>query len=119
MNKMDRKAKPVAPIYQPEVPARELLFAGTHHRRQIWVSYSTTQAILANRVAPGLRAKQPQDDERRIVNMAPFFGARNVLRSSETSGSKSLRLKLSTVVHSHHLGDLGQQRSLLIDEHVP
>ncbi len=30
LNKMGRKAKPVAPIYQPEVPARAILFAATH-----------------------------------------------------------------------------------------
>ena len=54
MNKMGRKAMPVPPIYQPEVPARAILFAATHHRRQIWVGYPTIQAILANRIAPGL-----------------------------------------------------------------
>ena len=54
MNKMGRKAMPVPPIYQPEVPARAILFAATHHRRQIWVGYPTVQAILANRIAPGL-----------------------------------------------------------------
>ncbi|NPD69504.1 SDR family oxidoreductase [Lichenicola cladoniae] len=54
MNKMGFKAKPVAPIYQPEVPARAIFFAATHKRRQIWVGYPTVQAILANRIAPGL-----------------------------------------------------------------
>ncbi len=54
MNKMGNKAKPVAPIYQPEVPARAIFFAATHRRRQIWVGYPTVQAILANRIAPGL-----------------------------------------------------------------
>ena len=54
MNKMGKKAKPVAPIYQPEVPARAIFFAATHQRRQIWVGYPTVQAILANRIAPGL-----------------------------------------------------------------
>lgn len=53
-NKMGVKAKPVAPIYQPEVPARAIFFAATHKRRQIWVGYPTVQAILANRIAPGL-----------------------------------------------------------------
>ena len=53
-NKMGFKAKPVAPIYQPEVPARAIFFAATHRRRQIWVGYPTVQAILANRIAPGL-----------------------------------------------------------------
>ena len=54
MNKMGVKAKPVAPIYEPEVPARAIFFAATHKRRQVWVGYPTVQAILANRIAPGL-----------------------------------------------------------------
>ncbi|HEX4764934.1 MAG TPA: SDR family oxidoreductase [Lichenihabitans sp.] len=54
LNKMGRKAKPVAPIFQPEVPARAILFAATHHRRDIWVGFPTVKAILANRIAPGL-----------------------------------------------------------------
>ncbi len=54
MNKMGRKAQPVAPIYQPEVPARAIYFAATHRRRQIWVGLPTVKAILANRIAPGL-----------------------------------------------------------------
>jgi hypothetical protein len=49
-----RRARPVAPIYQPEVPARAIFFAATHRRRDIWVGYPTLQAILANRIAPGL-----------------------------------------------------------------
>ena len=51
---MGKRAKPVAPIYQPEVPARAIFFAATHKRRQVWVGYPTVQAILANRIAPGL-----------------------------------------------------------------
>ena len=54
MNKMGRKAKPVAPIYEPEVPARAIFFAATHKRREIWVGFPTVKAILANRIAPGL-----------------------------------------------------------------
>jgi len=54
LNKMGRKAKPVAPIFEPEVPARAIFFAGTHKRRVIWVGWPTVKAILANRVAPGL-----------------------------------------------------------------
>lgn len=54
MNKMGRKAKPVAPIYQPEVPARAIFFAATHQRRNVWVGFPTVTAILANWLAPGL-----------------------------------------------------------------
>ena len=54
MNKMGRKAMPVPPVYQPEVPARAIVFAAEHPRREIWVGYPTVQAILANRIAPAL-----------------------------------------------------------------
>ncbi|SAL86382.1 short chain dehydrogenase [Caballeronia choica] len=53
-NKMGRRAKPVAPIYQPEVAARAIFFAATHRQREVWVGFSTVKAILANRVAPAL-----------------------------------------------------------------
>jgi short-subunit dehydrogenase len=54
LNKMGVKAKPVAPIYQPEVAARAILFAATHRRREIWVGFSSVKAIVANFIAPGL-----------------------------------------------------------------
>ena len=53
-NKMGRKAQPIPPIYQPEVPARAIYFGAFHPRRQIWVGFPTVKAILANRIAPGL-----------------------------------------------------------------
>ena len=54
LNKMGKKAQPVAPIFEPEVPARAIFFAATHKRRQVWVGFPTVKAILANRIAPGL-----------------------------------------------------------------
>jgi short-subunit dehydrogenase len=53
LNKMGRKAMPVPPVFQPEVPARAIVFAARHHRREIWVGFPTVKAILANRIAPG------------------------------------------------------------------
>ncbi len=53
-NKTGRKAQPVPPIYQPEVPARAIVFGAFNPRRQIWVGFPTVKAILANRIAPGL-----------------------------------------------------------------
>lgn len=52
-NKMGYKAMPVAPIFEPEVAARALLFAATHRRREIWLGWPTVKAIWANRIAPG------------------------------------------------------------------
>ena len=54
LNKMGRRAQPVPPIYEPEVPARAIRFAAEHDRRNVWVGYPTVQSILANRIAPGL-----------------------------------------------------------------
>lgn len=54
VNKMGKRARPVAPIFQPEVAARAIFFAATHRRRQVWVGFSTVKAILANRIAPSL-----------------------------------------------------------------
>lgn len=54
LNKMDKRPQPVPPIFQPEVPARAIVFAAFHHRREVWVGMPTVKTILANRVAPGL-----------------------------------------------------------------
>lgn len=53
LNKMGVKAKPVAPIFEPEVPARAIFFTATHKRREVWVGFPTVKAILVNRIAPG------------------------------------------------------------------
>ena len=54
LNKTKKKAQPIAPIFEPEVAARAIYFAATHRRREVWLGYSTVQAILGNRIAPGL-----------------------------------------------------------------
>ncbi len=54
LNKMGKKAQPVPPIFQPEVPARAIYFGAFNPRRQIWVGFPTVVAVLANRIAPGL-----------------------------------------------------------------
>jgi short-subunit dehydrogenase len=51
-NKMGKRAMPVPPVFDPEVPARAILYAATHQRREIWLGWPTVKAILANRIAP-------------------------------------------------------------------
>lgn len=51
-NKMDHKAQPVPPIFQPEVAAKAIVFAAEHRRREIWVGMPTVRAILGNRLMP-------------------------------------------------------------------
>ena len=50
--KMPDHPQPVAPIYQPEVPAEVVVYAAHHRRREIWVGSSAVEAILANKIAP-------------------------------------------------------------------
>ncbi len=53
-NRMGHPAQPVPPAFQPEMIARAILFAAFHKRREMWVGWPTVQAILANKIAPGL-----------------------------------------------------------------
>jgi hypothetical protein len=51
-NEFDEHPQPVAPIFQPELPARAVRFVAEHPRRTMWVGVSTAYTILGNRVAP-------------------------------------------------------------------
>ena len=54
-SRLRRHAQPVAPIYQPEIAARAVLYAADHpRRREYWVGASTAATLLANAVAPAL-----------------------------------------------------------------
>lgn len=53
-NRLDGHPQPVPPIYQPEVIAREAVRAAARPRREVWIGWSTTKAILGQRVIPGL-----------------------------------------------------------------
>jgi short-subunit dehydrogenase len=46
--------QPVAPIFDPDVPAEAVYWAATHRRRELVVGGSALKAILASIVAPGL-----------------------------------------------------------------
>jgi short-subunit dehydrogenase len=53
-NRMPRKAQPVPPLYQPEVPAEAIYWAAHHRRRELYVGISTVKAIEGNKIAPAL-----------------------------------------------------------------
>jgi NAD(P)-dependent dehydrogenase (short-subunit alcohol dehydrogenase family) len=55
LSRLRRHAQPVPPIYQPEVAAKAIVYAGDHpNRREYWVGASTTATLIANAVAPGV-----------------------------------------------------------------
>ena len=53
-SKLPNKAQPVPPIYQPEVAADAIVYAAYARRRQVYVGYSSVQAIVGNKVVPGV-----------------------------------------------------------------
>lgn len=53
-NKMPQKARPVAPIYQPEIAAEAIWYASRHRRREIYVGGSTAVVVIGNKLFPGL-----------------------------------------------------------------
>jgi short-subunit dehydrogenase len=52
-SRLKHKAKPVPPIFQPEVGAQAIYWAAHHGRRELYVGWPTVEAIVANKVAPG------------------------------------------------------------------
>lgn len=52
-SRLPNRAKPVAPIYQPDVAADAIYWAAHNHRRELFVGLSTVKAIVGNKVVPG------------------------------------------------------------------
>ncbi|MFF7160246.1 SDR family oxidoreductase [Streptomyces sp. NPDC008086] len=54
LSRMPGRARPVAPVYQPEVAARAIVHAAGHaRRREYWVGGATVATLMANAVVPG------------------------------------------------------------------
>ncbi|MFL6213732.1 MAG: SDR family oxidoreductase [Blastocatellia bacterium] len=53
-SRLPRQPQPVPPIFQPEVIADAIYFAAHNDRREIYVGMSTVEAIVGNKMVPGL-----------------------------------------------------------------
>jgi len=53
-SRMPRRAQPVPPIFQPEVGAEAIVWAAEHRRREVWVGWPTVEAVIGDKVAPGV-----------------------------------------------------------------
>ncbi len=53
-SRLPRRPQPVSPIFQPEVAAEAIVWAAHHNRREVYVGISTVQAIVGDKMAPGL-----------------------------------------------------------------
>lgn len=114
--KMPCEAQPVPPIYQPEVAAEAIVWAASNPRRELWVGWPTVQAIVGDKLAPGLldrylartaygaqQRDEPVSPDRRdnLFEAAPGeFAAHG--RFDRTSRTTSVQLWLSM-----HRGRLG------------
>lgn len=54
LSKVPKHPMPVAPIFQPELPAKGIVFLAEHPRRNMWIGVSTAYTILGERIAPKL-----------------------------------------------------------------
>jgi NAD(P)-dependent dehydrogenase (short-subunit alcohol dehydrogenase family) len=54
LNRMPKRPRPVAPVYQPEVAARAVVWAARHRRPRLYVGLSSMLMIWADKWAPGL-----------------------------------------------------------------
>ena len=104
-SRLSRKSQPVPPIYQPEIGADAVLFAARSHRRELYVGYPTVEAIIGDKLAPGLgdwylarngyeaqQTNEPEEADRRDNLWEPVpgdhgahgpFGDRAVTSSSQ------------------------------------
>jgi short-subunit dehydrogenase len=53
-SRLTHKAQPVPPIFQPEVGARAIYRASHSNQREVYVGWPTVEAIVGNKIAPGL-----------------------------------------------------------------
>jgi short-subunit dehydrogenase len=51
---LPRHPQPVPPIFDPDVPARAIVWAAHHRRRELYLGLSSLIAIEANKLIPGL-----------------------------------------------------------------
>lgn len=102
-SRLPNRAQPVPPIFQPEVAADAIVWAVDHPRREYRVGGSTLQAVIANKLAPGLvdrylartgyqsqQTDQPDDPNRPHNLWQPVAGDRGAhgrfdARAKETS----------------------------------
>jgi NAD(P)-dependent dehydrogenase (short-subunit alcohol dehydrogenase family) len=76
-SRLPNKAQPVPPVFQPEVAADAIVRAADSGRREVYVGMPTVQAIVGDKIAPGLldrylasfgyagqQTDQPEDPDR-------------------------------------------------------
>jgi NAD(P)-dependent dehydrogenase (short-subunit alcohol dehydrogenase family) len=108
-----REARPVPPIYDPEIAADAIAWMLEHPRRSMWVGPSTVGTIVASAIAPGVldrylamtgyraqQTREPRDPHRPDNLYAPVdedMGARGPFAGA--AHPRTAQLRLSKRVH--------------------
>src|SRR5207248_4960201 len=112
-SRLRHKAQPVPPIFQPEVGARAVYWAAHHKRRELYVGMSTVEAIVGNKIAPGMldhylgrtgfasqQTSEPESPDRANNLWEPLavdHGAHGTFDQRASGKSWELRLRLNRV----------------------
>ena len=108
-SRMPRKAQPVPPVYEPEVAAEAIFYLAHHPRREMYVGLPTYEAIIGNKIAPGL---------------ADLYLANNGVASQQTGEAEDpgrpdnlYEPADGTVDHGAHgaFGDIAKPRSEILE----
>ncbi len=89
-SRLPRKPQPVPPIFQPEIAADAIVYAADNNRREVYVGIPTVEAIVGDKIAPGLldhylaakgvssqQTSEPVDPNRRDNLWEPVDGDRD------------------------------------------
>jgi NAD(P)-dependent dehydrogenase (short-subunit alcohol dehydrogenase family) len=108
--RLPRHPRPVAPVYQPEVAAKAIVWASQHPRREIKVGASTAITVIGNKILPGVgdhylartgfdsqQTDQPVNGDRPDNLFAPLPGDRGAHGDfDDESKPRSVQLWLTT-----------------------
>ncbi len=104
-SRLNGRAQPVPPIFEPEVAADAIVWAANHPRREYFVGFPTVTAIISDRIAPGLgdrylarkgydaqQTREPENPDRRHNLWTPVdedrdFGAHGRFAARARSSS--------------------------------
>ncbi len=113
---LPKRARPVAPVYQPEVGARAIYWAAHHRRRQLYVGISSLLTIWGNKLAPGLmdrylarnavggqQTAEPEDANRADNLWQPVAGERGA-RGRFNSEAHRQSVQLWATTHRREIG---------------